>query len=132
VLELAVTIEQRNGVLAAQIADKDSHARALQEQLTAALAQAGGLSTQMRELELALAQSQAKYEAQQGILADLRTYLVASERPNKDHVLYDFLAYVSFPALSRHAPVSDVWNSTPAFGFPFASSSVSVTPAQAR
>jgi hypothetical protein len=45
------------------------------------LAQAGGLSTQMREIELALAQSQAKYEAQQGTVADLRTYLVASERP---------------------------------------------------
>lgn len=52
----------------------------LQEQLTAALAQAGGLSTQVRDLELALAQSQAKW-AQQGIVAELRTYLVASERP---------------------------------------------------
>lgn len=80
-LEALQPIEQRNGVLAAQIADKDSHARALQEQLTAALAQAGDLSTQMRELELALAQSQAKYEAQQGIVADLRTYLMACERP---------------------------------------------------
>ncbi|SOZ38391.1 hypothetical protein [Cupriavidus neocaledonicus] len=80
-LEALQPIEQRNGVLAAQIADKDSHARALKEQLTAALAQAGGLSTQVRDLELALAQSQAKYEAQQGIVAELRTYLVASERP---------------------------------------------------
>ncbi|QGS31162.1 coiled-coil domain-containing protein [Cupriavidus metallidurans] len=80
-LEALQPIEQRNGVLAAQIADKDSHAQALQEQLGAALAQASSLSTQVRDLELALAQSQARYEAQQGIVAELRTYLVASERP---------------------------------------------------
>lgn len=55
-------------------------ARALQERLTAALAQADSLLRQMREIKLALAQSRAKYEAQQGIVADFRIYLVASER----------------------------------------------------
>ncbi|MBP0639874.1 integrase, partial [Cupriavidus sp. AcVe19-6a] len=80
-LEALQPIEQRNGVLAAQIADKDAHAQALQEQLAAALEQTGSLSTQVRELELAFAQSQAKCEAQQGIVAELRTYLVASARP---------------------------------------------------
>uniref|UniRef100_UPI003F49A0DB hypothetical protein n=1 Tax=Cupriavidus yeoncheonensis TaxID=1462994 RepID=UPI003F49A0DB len=80
-LEALQQIEQRNGVLAAQIGDKAAHAQALQEQLGAALAQASGLSKQVRDLELALAQSQARYEAQQDIVAELRTYLVASERP---------------------------------------------------
>lgn len=74
-LEALQPIEQRNGVLAAQIADKAIHAQALQEQLTAALAQTGSLSTQVRELELALAQSQAKYQAQQGIVAELSTLM---------------------------------------------------------
>lgn len=68
-------------MLAAQLADKDAHAQALQEQLTAALAQTGSLSTQVRELELALAKAPAKNEAQQGVMAELRIYLVASERP---------------------------------------------------
>ncbi|WP_183033974.1 hypothetical protein [Cupriavidus sp. UME77] len=66
-------------MLVAQFADKDAHAQALQEQLTAALAQTGSLSTQVRELELALAKAQAKNEAQQGVLAELRTYLVRAK-----------------------------------------------------
>ncbi|TDF62211.1 hypothetical protein [Cupriavidus sp. L7L] len=72
-LEALQSIEQRNGALAVQLADKDAHAQALQEQL--AVAQTGSLSTQVRELELALVQAQAKCEAQQGIVAELRTYL---------------------------------------------------------
>ncbi|SCU76588.1 conserved hypothetical protein [Cupriavidus necator] len=80
-LEALQSIEQRHDMLAAQLTDKDAHAQALQEQLTAALAQTGSLSTQVRELELALAQAQAKNEAQQGVVAELRTYLLASERP---------------------------------------------------
>jgi len=80
-LEALQPIEQRNGMLAAQLIDKDPHAQALQAQLTAALAQTGSLSTQVRDLELVLAQGQAKNEAQQGIVAEVRTYLVASERP---------------------------------------------------
>ncbi len=47
-LEALQPIEQRNGVLSAQIVDKVSHAQALQEQLAAALAQASGLSTHAR------------------------------------------------------------------------------------
>uniref|UniRef100_UPI003F495EE0 DNA-binding protein n=1 Tax=Cupriavidus yeoncheonensis TaxID=1462994 RepID=UPI003F495EE0 len=80
-LEALQSIEQRHDMLAAQLADKDAHAQALQEQLTAALAQTGSLSTQVRELELALAKAQSKNEAQQSLVAELRTYLVASERP---------------------------------------------------
>jgi DNA repair exonuclease SbcCD ATPase subunit len=79
-LEALQPIEQHNGVLTAQLADKDAYAHALQEQLAVALAQAGSLSTQVHELELAVAQSQVRYETQQGIVQELRSYLAPTAK----------------------------------------------------
>lgn len=74
-VEALQSVEQRNGVLTAQLADKEAQTQALQQQLVAALDKVERLSTQVRDLELALVQSQAKFEAQQGLVAEFRSYL---------------------------------------------------------
>jgi len=53
----------------------------LKDQLAATSEKAEDLATRARDLELALAQSQAKIEAQQDIAAELRAYLDTRERP---------------------------------------------------
>jgi len=73
--EALQAVEQRNGVLAVQLADKEAYAQALQQQLIAASDKTERLLAQVRDLELGLVQSQAKFEAQQGIVAELRSYL---------------------------------------------------------
>jgi chromosome segregation ATPase len=73
-------VEQRTHVLELQLTDNKAQTRSLQDQLSTASAKAEGLSRQVRDLELALAQSQAKLEAQQGIAAELRAYLDAREQ----------------------------------------------------
>lgn len=74
-IEALQAVEQRNEVLAAQLADKEAHTQALQQQLAAALDKVERLSTQARDLELSLVRSQAKFETQQGIVAEFRSYL---------------------------------------------------------
>lgn len=74
-LEALQAVEQRNGELATQLAEMESRAQALRQQLARQTEKAERLAAQMRDLELALAQSQARYESQQGIVAELRAYL---------------------------------------------------------
>lgn len=45
------------------------------------------------------------------------------------HMTENDIDFIYGVTVNNNPTVSDVWNSTPAFGFPFASSSVSVTPA---
>lgn len=45
------------------------------------------------------------------------------------HLAENDIDFIYGVTVNNNPTVSDVWNSTPAFGFPFASSSVSVTPA---
>ena len=61
--------------LAIELASKESQLHLLREQLDAAAAESGGLSNQVRDLELALAVSDAKLLAQQEIVTEVRAYL---------------------------------------------------------
>jgi hypothetical protein len=83
-LEKLQAAEQRNEVLAAQLAEKDERTRTLQEQLESAGAKLDGLLSQVRALELAEAASQVKLAAQQEITADLRSYLNKKKQPATD------------------------------------------------
>lgn len=74
-LDALQAVEQRNGEMTAQLAELGAQAQALREQLTAETEKVGVLAAQVRNLELVLAQSQARYEAQKGIVAELRAYL---------------------------------------------------------
>lgn len=74
-VEALQAVEQHNGALTAQLAEKNAQAHALEERLAAATEGEKGLTGRVRDLELALAQSQAKYEAQQEIATGLRAYL---------------------------------------------------------
>ncbi|WP_136419080.1 DNA-binding protein [Herbaspirillum sp. ST 5-3] len=80
-LEALQATEQRNSALAAQLADSHAQAQALQAQLAAASKTIERLSAQGRDLELAAAQAQAKFETQQGILAELRAYMDGRAQP---------------------------------------------------
>lgn len=68
-------VEQRNGELTALLAKQESHAQDLGEQLVATMKKSEALATQVREMELEMAQSQARYESQQGLVGELRAYL---------------------------------------------------------
>lgn len=73
-------LAQQAGVLAIQVASKDEHLAALQEQVMAATGNAGTLSARVRELELALATSQATLALQQEIAGELRAHLATREQ----------------------------------------------------
>lgn len=73
-------LAQQASVLAVQVAGKDEHVAALQVQVTAATDNAGKLSARVRDLELALATSQATLASQQEIAAGLRSHLAAQAR----------------------------------------------------
>ncbi|KDP83346.1 integrase [Cupriavidus sp. SK-3] len=73
-------VAPRAAMLEAHLGERDAQTQRLQDQLVTAADKAEGLATQVRDLELALAQSQAKVEAQQGIAAELRAYLDGRER----------------------------------------------------
>lgn len=66
--------------LAIELASKESQLHLLREQVDAAAAESAGLSNQVRDLELALAASDAKFLAQQEIVTEVRAYLHARER----------------------------------------------------
>lgn len=67
-------LAQKASVLASQVASKDEYVAALQEQVTAATENAGALSARVRELELALATSQATLASQKEIVDELRAH----------------------------------------------------------
>lgn len=79
-LEGLQAMEQRAITLEAQLCERNAQVQLLTEQLAAATAAVSGLKNQIRDLELSLTQSQAKAEAQQGIVAELRAYLDNRER----------------------------------------------------
>lgn len=80
-LDALQAVEQRNGELTAQLAEREAQTHALREQLASEMGKAGTLAAQVRDLELALAQSQARNEAQQGIVAELHAYLDGRQQP---------------------------------------------------
>ncbi|TFW31752.1 DNA-binding protein [Massilia horti] len=72
-LEALRGVEQRNDVLTAQLADSERQAATLDNQIAT-------LSERARGLEIALAAANARNEGQQGLVAELRAFLVARER----------------------------------------------------
>ncbi|MFC7518596.1 DNA-binding protein [Herbaspirillum sp. GCM10030257] len=76
--------EQHARVLEVQLAEKTVLSERLTEQLAAATAQTEGFSRQVRELELSLATTQAKLEAQQTLNEELRSYLKHQNCTEKD------------------------------------------------
>ncbi len=68
-------LAQHASVLAVQVAGKDEQVAALQDHVTAAADNAGALAARVRELELALATSQATLAAQQEITTEFRSRL---------------------------------------------------------
>ncbi|WP_151639304.1 DNA-binding protein [Noviherbaspirillum aerium] len=84
-LESLQDAEQRARVLEVQLAEKTVLSDRLTEQLAAAAAQAEAFSRQVRELELSLATTQARMEAQQALNEELRSYLKQQQkRTEKD------------------------------------------------
>jgi len=73
--------EQRNGALVVQHTDKEEQMFALNQQQQTTSEQVRSLSTQVRGLELALAQSKAKYEPQQSLVSEFRALLEKRELP---------------------------------------------------
>lgn len=67
--------EHRAATMEAQLVNKNGEMAALATRLDDALQKVRALSCQVRELELALATSQATLAAQQGVAAELRNYL---------------------------------------------------------
>lgn len=80
-LELLQSIEQRCKLLEAQISEKESVTQERKNQLDDALHQAAEFSKQVHCLELALATSNAKLEAQQSLTTELRAYLERQSSP---------------------------------------------------
>jgi chromosome segregation ATPase len=76
--------EQRARVLEVQLAEKTVLSDRLTEQLAAATVQVAAFSRQVRELELSLATTQARMEAQQALNEELRSYLKQQNRTEKD------------------------------------------------
>lgn len=68
-------IEQRNGELSAMLATQETQAQALGGQLADATGKYEALLARVREMELELAKSQARYDEQQGLVGELRSYL---------------------------------------------------------
>jgi chromosome segregation ATPase len=73
-------LAKQASVLANQISSKDEQVTALQKQLISATDHAKTTSARCRELELALATSQATLASQQEVAAQLRAYLATRKR----------------------------------------------------
>lgn len=67
--------EQRANLLAVQLASEEARAQGLERQVASADAKTEAFSIQVRELELALATTQAMLESQQEVAAELRSLL---------------------------------------------------------
>lgn len=74
-------VQQRNGELTALLANQESHAQSISEQLAATMQKSEILVTRVREMELEMAQSQACHEAQQGLMGELRAYFDSQRQP---------------------------------------------------
>ncbi len=74
-------IEQRNGELSTLLATQETQAQALGEQLAGAAGKHETLMARVRELEMELAKSQARYDEQQGLMGGLRAYLDSHRQP---------------------------------------------------
>lgn len=74
-------IDQRNKVLEGYIVDKDGAALLLRDKLAVSEAREQALTGKVHELEVALAQAQSRLDAQQGLVAELRTYLEGRAKP---------------------------------------------------
>lgn len=74
-LETQQSVQQRSNMLEVQMAEQAAHSQMMKEQLSQEVAKSDRLSRDSRDLELALAATQAKLEAQDGMMADLRNYL---------------------------------------------------------
>ncbi|WP_334186697.1 DNA-binding protein [Noviherbaspirillum sp.] len=80
-LESLQAKEQQALVLEAQLAERNAQVQQLAAQLSATGAAVKDLQSQIRTLELSLAQSQTKSDAEQGLVAELRAYLQNPDRP---------------------------------------------------
>ena len=80
-LETHQAVQQQAAKLEVQLGERDAQVKLLTDQLEAASEKTESWMTRARDLELALAQSQAKAEALQGLGTELRTYLDSREKP---------------------------------------------------
>jgi chromosome segregation ATPase len=74
-------VEQRNGELMTMLTKQELHSQALSEQLATTTKKTEALEAQLRAMELEIAQSQARNEAQQGLVGELRAYLDSQRQP---------------------------------------------------
>ncbi|HEV2609787.1 MAG TPA: DNA-binding protein [Noviherbaspirillum sp.] len=79
-LETLQAKAQQAPVLEAQLAERNAQVQQLAAQLAATSATVNDLHGQIRTLELSIAQSRSKAEAEQGLVAELRTYLENRDR----------------------------------------------------
>ncbi len=79
-LEALQAVEQHGKTIEARLADKEIQVQTLKGQLDVLIAKEDFLSGQVRDLELALATTNAKLAAQQGVVAELHTYLETREQ----------------------------------------------------
>lgn len=79
-IQQIVALQEAQQQASFQLAGKDAQAEALKDQAVAALAKAEAASDQVRELELALATTQAMLASQQEIVTELRAHLATQER----------------------------------------------------
>ncbi len=83
-LEALQAVEQHAKTIEARLADKEIQVQSMKGQLDASISKEDVLSGQVRDLELALATTEAKLAAQQGVVAELHTYLETRERSAKE------------------------------------------------
>ncbi|MDE2310527.1 MAG: integrase, partial [Betaproteobacteria bacterium] len=76
-LEALQAVEQHGKTIEARLADKEIQVQTLKGQLDISISKEEALRGQVRDLELALATTNAKLAAQQGVVAELHTYLEA-------------------------------------------------------
>lgn len=82
-IEALRTVGQQCETLELRLADKNAQAQTLKIELDESVQKSLGLSNQVHDLELALATANAKLAAQQGIVAELGTYLDVRDRTGK-------------------------------------------------
>lgn len=78
-LEALHKIEQTSNILGVQVLEKEAQEKKLKLQLAEALAQSNIVNKSMYDLQLELATSQAKLEAQHAMMAELRVYMGLKE-----------------------------------------------------
>jgi hypothetical protein len=74
-------VENRSALLEAQLGAKNAEAQVLHEQLRVASMRIENLAGQVRSLELKLATAMARYESQQSLSTELRSFIDQNSRP---------------------------------------------------